>query len=271
MGECLQYDLRTDPGRIAHRDRQERSGGFTHADRVREPIMRHRSCGWRSSRSGDARHLARTAGTRTFQKNHIASRCAGFLPEQPARGRRFSQDVAIIFATSVARPPTPRYPPEHERTRRLHHDYRGRRPPAVARTHAGAPYGLPRPPGPTHRRCRLYLCNDRRDLSGRSGQVVIAAWKEYQDARAVADDDSNAVLNLERLPQVWSEEDREPVEVAFSIHAQHGGRRMAGHGPESVRRVIARVAHPRSLASGQRSRSAGGRSRPNLRRITPAT
>src|SRR5215217_920428 len=131
---------------------------------------------------GDARHLVRTAGTRTFQENHIASRCAGFLPEQPARGRRFSQDVAIIFATSVARPPTPRYPPEHERTRRLHHDYRGRRPPAVARTHAGAPYGLPRPPGPTHRRCRLYLCNDRRDLSGRSGQVVIAAWKEYQDA-----------------------------------------------------------------------------------------
>src|SRR5215207_1764098 len=86
-------------------------------------------------------------------------------------------------------------------------------------------------------------------------QVVIAAWQEYQDARAVADDDANAVLNLARLPQVWPDEDRERVEVAFSIHAQHGGRRMAGHGPESGRRVIAHVAHPRSLASGQRSRS----------------
>ena len=34
-------------------------------------------------------------------------------------------------------------------------------------------------------------------------QVVIAAWQEYQDARAVADNEANAVLNLARLAQVW--------------------------------------------------------------------
>jgi hypothetical protein len=52
-------------------------------------------------------------------------------------------------------------------------------------------------------------------------QVVIAAWQEYQDARAVADDEANAVLNLARLAQVWPDEDRERVEVALSAYAQH--------------------------------------------------
>src|SRR5215217_8675622 len=52
-------------------------------------------------------------------------------------------------------------------------------------------------------------------------QVVIAAWQEYQDARAVADDEANAVLNLARLAQVWSDEDRERVEEAVSAYAQH--------------------------------------------------
>src|SRR5688500_15229285 len=42
-------------------------------------------------------------------------------------------------------------------------------------------------------------------------QVVIAAWDDYQDARAVADDEANAVLNLARLAQVWPNEDRERV------------------------------------------------------------
>jgi type I site-specific restriction endonuclease len=50
-------------------------------------------------------------------------------------------------------------------------------------------------------------------------QVVIAAWQEYQDARAVADDEANAVLNLARLAQVWPEQDREPVEDALSAYA----------------------------------------------------
>ena len=36
-------------------------------------------------------------------------------------------------------------------------------------------------------------------------QVVIAAWQEYQDARVVADNEANAVLNLARLAQVWAE------------------------------------------------------------------
>ncbi len=52
-------------------------------------------------------------------------------------------------------------------------------------------------------------------------QVVIAAWEEYQDARAVADDEANAVLNLARLAQVWSEEDRLQVEDALSAYADH--------------------------------------------------
>ena len=52
-------------------------------------------------------------------------------------------------------------------------------------------------------------------------QVVIAAWQEYQDARAVADDEANAVLNLARLAQVWPDEDRERVEGALSDYAQH--------------------------------------------------
>jgi hypothetical protein len=52
-------------------------------------------------------------------------------------------------------------------------------------------------------------------------QVVIAAWQEYQDARTVADDEANAVLNLARLAQVWPGEDRERVEDALSAYAQH--------------------------------------------------
>ena len=52
-------------------------------------------------------------------------------------------------------------------------------------------------------------------------QVVIAAWQEYQDARAVADNEANAVLNLARLAQVWPTEDRQRVEDALSAYAQH--------------------------------------------------
>jgi hypothetical protein len=52
-------------------------------------------------------------------------------------------------------------------------------------------------------------------------QVVIAAWQEYQDARAVADHEANAVLNLARLAQVWPTEDRQRVEDALSAYAQH--------------------------------------------------
>jgi len=51
-------------------------------------------------------------------------------------------------------------------------------------------------------------------------QVVIAAWQEYQDARAVADAEANAVLNLARLAQVWPDQDRERVEYALSAYAQ---------------------------------------------------
>ena len=46
-------------------------------------------------------------------------------------------------------------------------------------------------------------------------QVVVAAWDEYRDARAVAADEANAVLNLARLAQVWPEADRLRVEDAL--------------------------------------------------------
>jgi hypothetical protein len=52
-------------------------------------------------------------------------------------------------------------------------------------------------------------------------QVVIAAWQEYQDARTVAGDEANAVLNLARLAQVWPDEDRARVEDALSTYAKH--------------------------------------------------
>jgi hypothetical protein len=52
-------------------------------------------------------------------------------------------------------------------------------------------------------------------------QVVIAAWQQYQDARAVAGDEANAVLNLARLAQAWPDQDRERVEDALSFYAQH--------------------------------------------------
>jgi hypothetical protein len=52
-------------------------------------------------------------------------------------------------------------------------------------------------------------------------QVVVAAWEEYRDARAVAADEANAVLNLARLAQVWPAADRERVEDALSVYAQH--------------------------------------------------
>jgi hypothetical protein len=51
--------------------------------------------------------------------------------------------------------------------------------------------------------------------------VVIAAWEEYRDAHAVAGDEANAVLNLARLAQIWSEEDRLQVENALSAYAEH--------------------------------------------------
>jgi hypothetical protein len=53
------------------------------------------------------------------------------------------------------------------------------------------------------------------------GQVVIAVWDDYQGARAVADDEANAVLNLARLAQVWPDDDRLQVEDALSAYAGH--------------------------------------------------
>ena len=52
-------------------------------------------------------------------------------------------------------------------------------------------------------------------------QVVVAAWEEYRDARSVAADEANAVLNLARLAQVWPDEDRLRVEDALSAYARN--------------------------------------------------
>jgi hypothetical protein len=50
-------------------------------------------------------------------------------------------------------------------------------------------------------------------------QVVVAAWEEYRDARAVAADEANAVLNLARLAQVWPDDDRLRVQQALAVYA----------------------------------------------------
>ena len=52
-------------------------------------------------------------------------------------------------------------------------------------------------------------------------QVVIAAWDEYRDARAVASNEANAVLNLARLAQSWPAAERLRVEQALSAYATH--------------------------------------------------
>ncbi len=52
-------------------------------------------------------------------------------------------------------------------------------------------------------------------------QVVVAAWEEYRDARAVAAAEANAVLNLARLAQVWPDEDRIRVEEALDAYARN--------------------------------------------------
>src|SRR5688572_20206237 len=52
-------------------------------------------------------------------------------------------------------------------------------------------------------------------------QVVIAAWEQYRDARAVASAEAYAVLNLARLAQVWPDEDRIRIEEALDAYAQN--------------------------------------------------
>jgi hypothetical protein len=52
-------------------------------------------------------------------------------------------------------------------------------------------------------------------------QVVVAAWEEYRDARAVAADEASAVLNLARLAQVWPDEDRVRIEDVLEAYARN--------------------------------------------------
>jgi hypothetical protein len=52
-------------------------------------------------------------------------------------------------------------------------------------------------------------------------QVVVAAWEEYRDAREGAAAEANAVLNLARLSEFWSENDRTAVEAALTAYATH--------------------------------------------------
>lgn len=52
-------------------------------------------------------------------------------------------------------------------------------------------------------------------------QVVVAAWEEYRDARAVAADEASAVLNLARLAQVWPDEDRVRIEADLDAYARN--------------------------------------------------
>jgi hypothetical protein len=50
--------------------------------------------------------------------------------------------------------------------------------------------------------------------------VVIAAWEEYQDARASVADEASAVLNLARAANGWPAEDRDAVETALVAYAR---------------------------------------------------
>jgi hypothetical protein len=52
-------------------------------------------------------------------------------------------------------------------------------------------------------------------------QVVVAAWDEYRDARAEVAAEADAVLNLDRLAQNWSAEDRGRVKAALTAYAAH--------------------------------------------------
>jgi hypothetical protein len=52
-------------------------------------------------------------------------------------------------------------------------------------------------------------------------QVVIAAWEDYSNARVVAADEANAVLNLARLAQGWPEADRDRIEESLTAYAHH--------------------------------------------------
>ena len=90
MGQRLQHDLGADPGRIAHGDRQQRSGDFTHADRVQESIMRHEPCGGRLHTPRMREHPVRCTRIRAFHDDRIASRGAGFLSEETVSGKGYS-------------------------------------------------------------------------------------------------------------------------------------------------------------------------------------
>ena len=52
-------------------------------------------------------------------------------------------------------------------------------------------------------------------------QVVVAAWDEYRDAKLVAANEANAVLNLARLAEVWPDQERARVETELSRYARH--------------------------------------------------
>ena len=52
-------------------------------------------------------------------------------------------------------------------------------------------------------------------------QVVVAAWGEYQDARTVAANEANAVLNLQRLSREWPAADHEAVRAGLMEYAEH--------------------------------------------------
>ena len=95
-------------------------------------------------------------------------------------------------------------------------------------------------------------------------QVVIAAWEEYQEARAVADNEANAVLNLARLAQVWPEEDRLKVEDALSAYAEHVvDVEWPTMAPVSLMSHCTPSLIHDLWQSVNRGRSAGGRTRPS--------
>jgi fumarate reductase subunit D len=186
--------------------------------------MRHQPCDRRSAHSENARHPVRWTRIRAFHDDRIASRRAGFLTEETVSGNGYSYEVASIFST-----PRLLLPVHSSRATLPSMNGLGTFIMLIVAAVLLALLGLAlvRRVVPRDRLARHI------DVAGYVyavigviyavilAQVVIAAWQQYQDARAVADDEANAVLNLARLAQVWPDDDRERVQDALSAYAQH--------------------------------------------------
>ena len=52
------------------------------------------------------------------------------------------------------------------------------------------------------------------------GQVVVAAWDDYQDAKQAVNEEASALVNLYRLAESWPAADRDPFQQAVTGYAR---------------------------------------------------